>query len=774
MFNYSNLSSKDFENICKDILEKQLDIKLRTFANGPDGGIDIKGFISNDIIGQGKLYLNQSTTQAVDNVKKELVKIKKIDPKKYFIFVGRELTPKNITDIYNHFIDYMENESFVWDLNMIDDFLKNNKDVLLKHHKLWMESADVLTSLLTSTIDFQTQIKIKDYLDQSKFFVKTKFYHEAINLLEKFNVVLLHGDAGVGKTTLSEMILNLFQIKGYEILYQSNDDYSKLFEKLSSSEDVKQIILLDDFLGQRYSELKEKKVTPILHLINYVLTNPNKKLILNSRITVLNDAKSQYENFNSRINHSRIQKYELNMNNLTDTEKGLIFLNNMRRFNVSDEHYEDIRKYKRYKVIVRHKNYNPRAIEYVSQNFKMIPADHYYAFIIETLKDSFKVWENEYDYKIEEIDRILIQTIYTLGNKDVPEHIVIECFNQLLSKLRISGGYQQCFRRLEKSFITLTMIDTNRFLKLKNPSIYDFLDKKSSSDYSNLITILDNSLYLEQVNTIFWIMKKNNIPVKDNFDKLFLLKRFDNNSQLNPLIIMKVFTIKHKVYKKYLENIKSNIETDPWSTSYMSLCLNKELIDYYEIDIYDTYNDFSRVFLYADLNDYLKGLMIFNERNNKEIFNHELTSEIYKEINYRIDDYYDDNFDSLFNEFFDKEKLYFPEEIEYSIDNGNYSIDYIPSDVIDDLLEDFTQHLIKSLVEYISIDFKNLRTEWVKCIDSYQFSELCNKISLEDISQKFIEVIQYGEYMDYMADEYREMSRDDSLESIFEDTYNNK
>lgn len=41
MFNLESLNDYEFEILCKDILEKILDIELYTFAKGRDGGIDI-------------------------------------------------------------------------------------------------------------------------------------------------------------------------------------------------------------------------------------------------------------------------------------------------------------------------------------------------------------------------------------------------------------------------------------------------------------------------------------------------------------------------------------------------------------------------------------------------------------------------------------------------------------------------------------------------------------------------------------------------------------
>ncbi|WP_155994895.1 hypothetical protein [Butyrivibrio sp. WCE2006] len=42
-FNYCNLSDTEFEELCRDIMEKKLNTPLHTFTKGRDGVIDIRG-----------------------------------------------------------------------------------------------------------------------------------------------------------------------------------------------------------------------------------------------------------------------------------------------------------------------------------------------------------------------------------------------------------------------------------------------------------------------------------------------------------------------------------------------------------------------------------------------------------------------------------------------------------------------------------------------------------------------------------------------------------
>jgi len=57
MYNYFNLNDVEFENLCKDIIERMLSINLRRFSKGRDGGIDLTdNVIKNSTIVQIKHY----------------------------------------------------------------------------------------------------------------------------------------------------------------------------------------------------------------------------------------------------------------------------------------------------------------------------------------------------------------------------------------------------------------------------------------------------------------------------------------------------------------------------------------------------------------------------------------------------------------------------------------------------------------------------------------------------------------------------------------------
>ena len=116
--------------------------------------------------------------------------------------------------------------------------------------------------------------------------MKTKYYEEGRKLLEKEHMLMLLGDPGVGKTMLTKMLALAFAAEGYRIRYTTNGELADLKRALSADRERKELIVLDDCLGQHYFKMQETKENELLALVKYIMRNPAKLLIMNSRVTI--------------------------------------------------------------------------------------------------------------------------------------------------------------------------------------------------------------------------------------------------------------------------------------------------------------------------------------------------------------------------------------------------------------------------------------------------------------------------------------------------------
>lgn len=153
MLNYANLNDVEFEALCEDIMERKLNISLRRFAPGKDGGVDLTDDVAKKtIVVQVKHFQKSGTDSLVRALKAELPKVEALSPKEYYICCSQPLSPAKVAELYEHFKTYMTSDKQIITILEIDNFLHQpeNQDVLQKHFKLWLDSSHVLENRLGS------------------------------------------------------------------------------------------------------------------------------------------------------------------------------------------------------------------------------------------------------------------------------------------------------------------------------------------------------------------------------------------------------------------------------------------------------------------------------------------------------------------------------------------------------------------------------------------------------------------------------------------------
>ncbi len=151
MFNYQNLEPHQFEELCRDIMQVRTGTQLHVFPRGRDGGVDLTDDShKHDIVVQVKHYEKSGFTALRNNLEKEIEKVKKLNPKQYYVCVSQSLTDANVNTIYKMFSDYMESTSNIMTLDDIDSFLHDPKNLHItrKHIALWLESGITIQLLL--------------------------------------------------------------------------------------------------------------------------------------------------------------------------------------------------------------------------------------------------------------------------------------------------------------------------------------------------------------------------------------------------------------------------------------------------------------------------------------------------------------------------------------------------------------------------------------------------------------------------------------------------
>lgn len=526
MLNFANLSDLEFEYLCKDVMSAMLKVRLERFGLGRDGGVDLTDdAYQKNIVVQVKHYIATDVRGLIASLKKEVSKVQALNPKQYYVCCPKELTPQNKKEIYALFQDYMDSTANIITLIELNDFLarEENAEILRRHFKLWLESTNILTTILTNDICIDSEAMLYDIQSRANLFVQTAAYNQALKCLQKNSVLIIIGAPGVGKTITSQMLVLYYAAQGYRVRYTTDGaDLSGLKKALSQSRDTKEVIMLDDCFGQAYFSMKETQENELMSLIRHVKMNPNKILIMNSRVTIYREAQERTPELVSSLDRKEYKAYVIDMSRISDVKKARIFYHHLYFGKVPTEYRAEIRKNKRYLQIVRHKNYNPRIVEFICsrRQIKSVKADQYFAFIMQCLDKPEQIWKNEYEQRLEDPDRILLMTLYSLTNTMISAEHLQRCYEHRISGMsRIDHSinhFRQAVTRLQESMIRIVIKRGKKMISVANPSVNDFLAFYLDNNEPGKREILKNAISVRQLYRLMHEEQR-----EEKFQKLF-------------------------------------------------------------------------------------------------------------------------------------------------------------------------------------------------------------------------------------------------------------
>jgi len=509
LFDLSNLNDYEFELLCKDIMQRKLSTTLYTFSRGVDGGIDIcEANKYPQIMIQVKHYVKSKYSNLHKSLQGEIEKVKNKNPKRYYVCTSLSLTKNNKDDIVEMFNGYIDNISSVIDQVAIDDFLQlpENIDIVKKHYKLWLCAANILSLINNQNVFIDCDELMIDIEKYTRLFVNTESFHIAKEKLNNNNVIIITGAPGVGKSTISKMLVCFFaKEKKYIVRYATDNNISDIKKVLSKDQNKKEIILLDDFLGQHYLKMKESQPNELRTLISFIEKSPNKKLIMNSRITIFKEAIQSSITFRELMEKHEIDKYLIDLDKMSLQEKAEILYNHLYFNDISKEYFREIKANKNYLKIVQHKNYNPRIIEYIAtkRNYSTVLAKAYVVYIFNKLDNPEDVWKDEFTNRLDAADRILINTLYSLTDNVVDIGILEIAFNKRIQKNNYLDTsinlFDKTVKRLNDSLLKIIEQNAKSKISVLNPSINDYVKAEISKNPNEQISIINSAKYIEQI-----------------------------------------------------------------------------------------------------------------------------------------------------------------------------------------------------------------------------------------------------------------------------------
>lgn len=601
-YDFSTLNPTDFEKLVCDLLNKQADTNIygmyRSFKDGKDKGIDLLfSTAKNDFefVVQIKHYVKSSYSKLKsDLIKIEKEKVIKLNPENYIFITSLALSIQNKEDIKEIFNPYIRSLEDILGKDDLNDILRLHSDIEEKHFKLWFSSTVSLQKLLNykfigrSNEFYEYEIKRK-----LRLFVSTKELEMAKLILDQNKFLIITGDPGVGKTTLSEILIYKFLSKDYELTVIYDD--IKEIEQTLKNDNSKQIFYFDDFLGHTQAEINKSKSAEIslIRIISRIEKLENKYLILNTRKFILNtflEESERMKNFNPLKSEYKIELYSYSYG-----AKRRMLDNHIFESELTENQIQIIKDLSFY--ICSHKNFSPRHLDFFTNKTHIGSFDtkELNTYIVENLTYPKKIWEHAYLNQITDYERFLLNTMYSL-NSDIDKDTLEKAFNNRLEYevknnnfVKPINSFNNCLRILNDGFIITYNTNNIRF-NFINPSLEDFIHYFIDIEHSEIDRILISAINLEQWYFFYkpYFSNKNTISDKliqyftidflrdlkekmtdaELFKSAIFLYYFDSENQITEIIsiLKKIksweflnFETSTKIYNlKFLQDVKSN------------------------------------------------------------------------------------------------------------------------------------------------------------------------------------------------------------------------
>jgi hypothetical protein len=510
-YDFLNLSPSEFENLTRDLFQKEFNTHIESFTEGTDGGIDLRfaKFDGGKCIVQCKRF-STDFNSLYNNLKKEIPKIRKLNPTDYYVSTSVGLTPdrkKKIVDLLSPFI---KNDSNIFGRDDLNNLLGKYPEIEKKHYKLWLSSTNILEKILHSKIYNQGQFELEKIKETIKIYVQNESFNECLSILENNKFVIISGIPGIGKTTLARILVYHLLANGFEeFIFLSNSiaEGYKVFH-----EGKKQIFLFDDFLGRNFLETNKfhNEDQEIIRFVEKIRKSKNKILIFTTREYILNQAKQKYESFNNPYFDKN--KCIVDLSKYTKFVKAQILCNHLFFSELPNKYLQQILKDNFYLNIINHRNYSPRIIEVVTQNWDLgnDKSVDFQKKLKSFFDNPYHIWEHAYDNQISNLSKYILAILLTTGtpilNKDLLT--ALQVFAEKLSnKYRLSYSEQdfnKALKELENTFIITNKDNKHEIgIDYQNPSIQDFLVNHIAKQKDLIKDLLNNAIYYEQFMRVF-------------------------------------------------------------------------------------------------------------------------------------------------------------------------------------------------------------------------------------------------------------------------------
>jgi hypothetical protein len=535
-YDFLVLSPYEFENLSRDLLQKKLSVFIESFTPGKDSGIDLrytKDKTGTTII-QVKRYEKYGDLLPI--LKLEVKKVKNLNPKRYIICTSARLTPGNKNKIKQLFSPYILSDEDILGKNDLNNLVGQYPEIEEQYYKLWLASTPVLKKILHSKIYNQSTFELSSIKEGIKLYVQNNSFNEAVKILKEYNYVIISGIPGIGKTTLSRILVLYLLSHGYKEFVYLSDSIDEGYEFFD--EHKHQVFFFDDFLGKNVFLAKQQQNVDdkIVKFIEKIKKTPNKLLIFSTREYILRQAMTTFESFST--SDIEMAKCVIDLSSYTNLIKAQILYNHLFFAQVPDAHLSNLISDRNYLTLVQHKNYNPRIIEtIINRKIWLHCQPGEFSEVLESFFDNPEsVWLYAFENSVDRFSQFTLLTLLTMGTPV----LLGDLESALKTFLRINNykyfisfdsmAFKKAIKELENTFIaTQKDYRGSIIVEYQNPSIQDFLVNYLSDKEDLIHSLLSSVIFAEQLFTVFITKPLPDYPFKVR-PQILLTKELSNSA----------------------------------------------------------------------------------------------------------------------------------------------------------------------------------------------------------------------------------------------------
>jgi hypothetical protein len=511
MRDLTSLSDYEFELLIADLLSAELGKRFETFARGRDHGIDLRHIRARsrrvDVV-QCKHYQRSTYAQLRAAAREEKAKLDVLrpPPTTYRFVTSQPLTVGRKAELAGLLHPWVRRDDRVYGLEDIESLLRDHPQIERNHIKLWLEGSEQLRLALNASTYSRSRALMEGIAEALPRYVQNDAFFQADDILRESGVCVIAGPPGIGKTTLARILLASSTAAGYEPIEVSED-----IEEAWSTyvEGEPQVFYYDDFLGRTSvgEKLRKNEDRRLVELMRLAGRSSTTRLLLTTREYILQQAVDLYEHLGlSGVAEGR---FLLTLEDYSQLDRARIFYNHLYHSNrITDDAKASLVHDRAYLPIVRHHNYSPRVIEYITGFSARVLGpevlDRYPEFCIEALENPARLWRHAFDYELSAPERALLLVLISMPSVAHTDDLE-EAFKQYCEANEIDCRppvFRRALKTLELTFIATRQHHGAIYVSVDNPSVVDFALEYLVDEPSDVLALLSGARFFEQIESL--------------------------------------------------------------------------------------------------------------------------------------------------------------------------------------------------------------------------------------------------------------------------------